>query len=305
MVSLSKKKEEKAAGLTAPIRRLRQELHRSRRRTRDYLVAHHPGLYLSLRVRLPPLRRRPHKLPEPLVVSLTSYPPRFGTLALTLHSLLRQTLKPDHLILWIARADAWRLPGSVTALRGRGLEIRLVEDLQSYKKIIPALDEFPQAFIATADDDLYYWPGWLDELTAGLEPGALVIPCHRAHEIRADGEGRFLPYRQWVQHTAWRGKGAHLFPTGMGGVLYPPGVLTHTPADREAGLRLCPQGDDIWLYWIGRRNGAVYKTVGQHRAIEPWPESQVRALWHSNVSDGGNDRQIHLLAEHYGYPGHK
>jgi hypothetical protein len=251
---------------------------------------------------LPPLRRHRHQLPAPLIVSLTSYPPRFGTLALTLHSLLRQTLRPDHLILWIAPADAARLPGSVTALRKRGLEIRLVEDLQSYKKIIPALDEFPDAFIATADDDLYYWPGWLDELAAGVEPGARVIPCHRAHEIRADEEGRFLPYGQWVHHTPWRGKGAHLFPTGMGGVLYPPGVLTHAPADRAAGLRVCPQGDDIWLYWMGRRNGAVYKTVGEHRAIDPWPESQVGALWHDNVSGGGNDRQIRRLAEQYGYP---
>jgi hypothetical protein len=41
------------------------------------------------------------------------------------------------LILSIAAADDSRLPGRVTALRRHGLEIRL-EDLKSYKKIIPA-----------------------------------------------------------------------------------------------------------------------------------------------------------------------
>jgi hypothetical protein len=262
-----------------------------------------PGLYLSLRWHLPPLWRRRHQLPGPLVVSLTSYPPRFGTLALTLHSLLRQTIKPDRLVLWIAASDFALLPASVTALRARGLEIRVVEDLKSYKKILPALDQFPHAFIATADDDLFYWPSWLEELSDGVEITARVVCCHRAHEILSDDEGRYLPYRQWVQHTARRAKGLHLFPTGMGGVLYPPGVLSHQPADRHAGLSLCPQGDDIWLYWIGRRNGAVYKTVGKYRVIEPWPESQEQALWRSNVLGDGNDRQIRLMAEQYGYPG--
>jgi len=99
MVSLGNGEEGRAASLTAPIGRLWQKLRRSRRRTRDYLIARHPGLYLSLLVQLSPLRRRRHHLHAPLVVSLTSYPPRFGTLALTLHSPLRQTLKPDHLIL--------------------------------------------------------------------------------------------------------------------------------------------------------------------------------------------------------------
>jgi hypothetical protein len=35
-----------------------------------------------------------------------------------------------------------------------GLEIRTCRDLRSVKKLVPALEEFPRAFIATADDDL-------------------------------------------------------------------------------------------------------------------------------------------------------
>jgi hypothetical protein len=97
-----------------------------------------------------------------------------------------------------------------------------------------------------------------------------------------------------------RGKSAALFPTGEGGILYPPGVLAHKAEDREGCLNLCPQGDDIWLYWMGRRNGAAYKTVGRHRAIDPWPGSQNRALWHLNVFGDGNDRQISKMAGRYG-----
>ena len=130
-------------------------------------------------------RMRPHRLPGVLVVSLTSYPPRFGTLALTLRSLLCQTVRPDHLILWIAPADFALLPQSVRRLQARGLTIRLAEDIKSYKKIIPALDQFPDAFIVTADDDLFYWQSWLEELVKGAEPSAPVValpPGARNHD---------------------------------------------------------------------------------------------------------------------------
>jgi hypothetical protein len=268
---------------------------------RFYFRVHRVRLQLALLWHAPH-RPRPHRLPGVLVVSLTSYPPRFGTLALTLRSLLRQRIKPDHLILWIASGDFPLLPLSVIGLQAYGLKIRLTEDLKSYKKIIPALDQFPEAFIATADDDLFYWPSWLEELAAGVEPLARVIPCHRAHEIVIDELGRYRPYRQWVQDTPMRGKSFALFPTGMGGILYPPGVLHHTPEDREGASKFCPSGDDIWLYWMARRNGATYKTVGRYRVMEPWPGSQDRALWHHNVLEDANDLQIVKMAQCYGYP---
>jgi hypothetical protein len=140
----------------------------------------------------------PHGLPAALVVSLTSYPPRFGTLSLTLRSLLLQTVKADRTILWIAHADIQLLPKNVTDLQAAGLEIRATEDMKSYKKIIPALEAFPDAFICTADDDVYYWPTWLEELVAVARMTERVVVCHRAHEITLDAQGHFYPYDKWV-----------------------------------------------------------------------------------------------------------
>jgi len=250
---------------------------------------------------------RPHRLPAPLVVSLTSYPPRFGTLSLTLRSLLLQTVKADRTILWIAHADIPLLPKDVTDLQAAGLEIRTTDDMRSYKKIIPALDAFPDAFICTADDDAYYWPTWLGQLEEEqLEEGARmterIVVCHRAHEITLDAEGRFRPYEQWLLDVFKEEKSKLLFPTGLGGVLYPPGILTHMVDDREAALTLCPHNDDIWLYWIGRRNGATYKTIGRSRGFPLWHGSQGQSLWHTNFELGGNNDQIRKMAERYGYP---
>lgn len=248
--------------------------------------------------------QRSHQLPAPLIVSLTSYPPRFGTLVLTLRGLLRQTVKADHTILWIAHADSSQLPREVTDLRSAGLEIGLTDDIKSYKKIIPALDAFPGAYICTADDDTYYWPTWLEELTREAGASKSTVICHRASEITVDPQGKYKPFDQWIWGVNMREPRASegLVPTGVGGVLYPPGILAHTAEDRAACLELCPQGDDLWLYWIGRNNGATYKTLGCKRPFIQWYTSQTQSLWHHNLA-GGNDIQIQKMAERYGYPG--
>jgi hypothetical protein len=208
--------------------------------------------------------------------------------------------------LWIAHTDIPLLPKDVTDLQAAGLEIRATDDTKSYKKIIPALDAFPDAFICTADDDVYYWPTWLEQLVEGLlleETTTMkrVVVCHRAHRITVNAQGHFRPYQQWLQDVFETEKSTSLFPTGMGGVLYPPGILTHTTDDREAASTLCPNNDDIWLYWIGRRNSAIYKIVGRSHGFDLW-ESQDQALWYSNLLSGGNDDQIRRMAHRYGYP---
>ena len=158
---------------------------------------------------------QPHRLPARLIVSLTSYPPRFGTLVHSLRSLLLQTVKADRTILWIAHRDLPLLPADVVGIQAAGLEIRATDDLRSYKKIIPALDAFPDAFICTADDDQYYRPSWLEELIA-VARGDRVVTCHRAHEITFDAHGVFNPYNQWVLDTRRRGTMRALFPNGAG-----------------------------------------------------------------------------------------
>ena len=249
-----------------------------------------------------PRKMRPHGLPSKLVVSLTSYPPRFRTLALTLRCLLRQTVKADHTILWIAHADFDLLPPEVLTLQDKGLEICKTDDLKSYKKISPALGVFPEAFICTADDDLYYRADWLEELLDGVNMKERIVTCHRANEIRLDEQGNFAPYRNWPLPPPIGRKDQHLFPTSGGGALYPPGSLTHTVEDRENALELCPHADDVWLYWMACRNGAVFKITARRFNLISWSGSQEQALFRHNVWQDGNDDQIQKMAKQYGHP---
>ncbi len=248
---------------------------------------------------------RPHGLPHPLVVSLTSYPKRYDVLARTLQCLLTQTVQPDHVVLWVGHGDDSLLPPSILALRDAGLEIRTTEDMRAYTKVIPSLEAFPDAYVCTADDDLHYHSRWLEELTADAARFPDLIPlitCFRAHEILADPEGAYLPYNSWNLDTAFRGISPSLFPTGCGGVLYPPGSLGPDVCDSALFKRLSPLNDDVWLFWMARRAGTRHQTIGRRRTLVNWGGSQATALHHHNVSEQGNDPQIRAMAAEYGYP---
>ena len=132
---------------------------------------------------------KPHGLPGELIVSLTSYPARYATLHLTLRSLLRQDTAPDRIVLWIAEGDDAALPGKTRELLRQGIEMRIVSDARSYKKLIFALPAFPAAYVATADDDVFYRPDWLTDLVEGQRGGDPVITCHRAHRLAAHPDG--------------------------------------------------------------------------------------------------------------------
>ena len=80
-----------------------------------------------------------------LIVSLTSYPLRMKTIHFTLHTLLNQSIKPDKIILWLAKEQFPRrekdVPRRIRRLRKYGLSIEWCNDIRSYKKLIPTLKE--------------------------------------------------------------------------------------------------------------------------------------------------------------------
>ncbi|MEP7221690.1 MAG: hypothetical protein ABI673_03370 [Novosphingobium sp.] len=246
---------------------------------------------------------RSHNLDTELIVSLTSYPARFATLALTLRGLLDQTVRPDRTVLWIAHADHAMLPADVLALSGHGLEIRLCDDTRSYKKLVAALQAFPGAAIVTADDDVYYPPRWLETLLAAATdaPGAIV--AHRAHHAHIGHDGRFAAYANWDMAVASPGDdppGRLLFPTGHGGVFYPARSLDPRVCDVALFTALCPTADDVWFFWMGRLNGTAYRGASGLGELLNWDGTDETALFHQNWLGNENDTQIAAMEDRFG-----
>lgn len=238
----------------------------------------------------------------PLIVSLTSYPPRFRTLHWTIKCLLTQSILPDQLILWVAVSDKKLLPLNVLRLQKEGLVIKYCDDIRSYKKIVPALKLYPDFYIVTADDDIFYYKNWLRDLIEESVSAPNSIISHRAHKIILTDCGMPLPYKNWEMQTADTKPSDLIFPTGVSGVLYPPGSLSDEAVKSDIFQTLCPTGDDIWLFWMARLNGFVSKKTKKSFTNYSWRSSQKNALWHENLAGDKNDIQIKAMMDRYGFP---
>lgn len=229
-------------------------------------------------------RARTHPLPGPLQINLTSYPSRYGLLDRTVRSLLLQDMTPDSVVLWLHEADAARLPESVLRLQAEaGLVVRTVpRDLGSYKKLLPAVREEPDAWHVTADDDIYYPPDWLGTLANGFRGDSREILCCRAHYVTLHRDGSLRPYRGWHPKTEVRGPDPRLFFTSGAGVLFPPGSLDPRVTDAELALALAPTADDLWWYWMARLAGSTVRRVGDNRRLITWEGAREHSLWHRN-----------------------
>lgn len=244
-----------------------------------------------------------HSLPAQLVVSLTSYPARFPTLHLTIKSLIDQTIRPDRIVLWIAEGDVGQLPGTLTSLQGELFHVETCEDLRSFKKILPSLAKFPDAFILIADDDTYYPEDWLRGLVDTYDPANPSVVFTRGHRPRYSPDGRLLPYRQWDRNAVNLPDGTvpqDMLATGNGGVLYPPGSLPSETTDLETIRKFSATSDDVWLYFMRRRSGFPVKRVpGPRREYIEWEGTQAQALW-SLHRTGKKDEHLHAMAEKFG-----
>ncbi len=239
-----------------------------------------------------------------LIVSLTTYELRIGSVHLCIESLLRQHLKPDAIVLWLAE-DFPRdlITPQLLRQQRRGLQIRFAEDVRSFLKIVPTLKEYPDAVIVTCDDDMIYPHDWLGSLYRAYLAEPEYIHCHRAHLMTKQPDGRIDAYDRW-QYLApgVRGPSSLLFPTGVGGVLYPPGSLAAECTDSDAFLALCPTQDDIWLKAMAVRQGTLAKKIAPNsRDFQTIRGTQKQALSYINTGEGGqNDAQLKAVFDRYG-----
>lgn len=237
----------------------------------------------------------------PLVVSLTTYSKRINKVYLVIESIMRQSLKPDHIVLWLSNSPRERVPVMLERLKKRGLQIKFCNDIRSFKKIIYTLGEFPDSPIVTADDDCIYPRDWLKELYDSymVDPGS--VSCHRAHMIRLDSDGQLLGYDEWENsYCSSTEPFFRLFPTGVGGILYPPGAFTSEVFNSKIYLSLCPLADDVWLKAMALLNGVpCRKATARNNKLILVTGSQTESLYQQNVSKKKNDEQFLAVIRHY------
>ncbi|MFV0626702.1 MAG: hypothetical protein ACK5N8_05085 [Alphaproteobacteria bacterium] len=273
-----------------------------------------------------------NKREKKLIVSLTSFPQRIGEAIYSIYSILSQTTKPDKVILWLGEnkfpEKEKNLPKAIIDMMEKGLEVRFVEDLKSYTKIIYALEEFPDDIIVTADDDIFYPETWLENLYNAYLQNPKMIYANRAKIVNIT-EDKNMDYRKWYNisglanglairinsYRKWR-RFSHpkddkvnpyrIFFNGKGGVLYPPHSLYRDVTKREIFKALIPFEDNIWLWGMALLNGTkisvLTNNINHLTYVNPERELNIsaeRCLSYGNISYKANDMQINSLLRKY------
>jgi hypothetical protein len=128
-----------------------------------------------------------------------------------------------------------------------------------------------------------------------------------------------LPYNKWdrgIQPNAYfaPNKPEHsresIFPTGVGGILYPPKCLCEEATDKELFMKLAPYADDIWFWAMALINKEYFAGASPYIIIENGYSGKLydvdtrqrhsgNALDNYNVRNNGNDAQLRAVIERY------
>lgn len=239
-----------------------------------------------------------------IIISLTTIPDRIDKVWITVESLLRQTYKPDQIILWLAQDEfeGIELPDKLKQQMKRGLAIRYCDNLRSYKKFYYTAVENPQAYIVTVDDDIIYAEGMLEKLLKAYKKNPGSIICTRSHWITMRN-GRVLPYDNWVNFN--KRKKIPEYPaygnffTSGGGTLLPIFMMDKRLFEKDIFMEIAPTADDVWLNFCAWVSGLKIKNVdGILGHVILIKSSSKKGLSLVNLKKNNNDEQIKKVIEY-------
>ncbi len=238
-----------------------------------------------------------------IVVSLTSYPARLGTLDQTLATVYNQTRQADEVVLWLAREQfpglEGELPQSLLQLvEEKKLTVRWCDDLKPHKKYFYALQEYREALVVTVDDDLLYPEHMLENLYQSWlrHPGA--VSAVRAHLMLLSEAGEIRPYNEWIKETdvCQDQPSMQLFATGGAGALYPPELFPKETFDKDAVMENCLWADDLWLKAVQLIADIPVVVAQPFEELRYVPGTQEGGLYHQNEDANRNDTQLAAIS---------
>jgi len=189
-----------------------------------YNNIYHPILYFTLSLpRFSALNKAPRD--KKIIVSLTTYPARINAAIIVLGILLRQTCKPDKILLYLGKDqfEGKNLPLWLQLQKKCGIEIIYCDDLKPHKKYFYTMQKYPDDLVITVDDDIIYNKDLIDNLYKSYNKYPNAVSACRTHLITFDEEGKINPYTKWkfCYSEEIDQPRMNLFATGVGGVLYP------------------------------------------------------------------------------------
>lgn len=233
-----------------------------------------------------------------ITVSLTSFPARIEYVHLAIKSLMLQSVKPDRIILWLAK-DQFpdkMLPSQLTELQKYGLEICWTVNIYGHKKYFNSLKEqVENEVVITYDDDLIYPPNSIKKLIKTYKKHPSCIICNRAQALCYDNNGNIKNPGRWdtISNIGLHRSSFQLCPSTGGGCLYPFKTINLNLLDQEMIEETALKGDDLWIMFIAAQSETMFiKTCKYHKSFSTISGSQSTQLSTGNLI---NDEYIDTL----------
>ncbi len=247
------------------------------------------------------LNTKPRK--EKYTVSFTSFPARIEYAHLVVETVMRQSFKPDRIVLWLASEQfpGEVIPKSLEALKEKGLTVEFCADIRSHKKYYHAFKKYPDDNIIIIDDDLFY----------PMDCFKKLIKLHKKHPHDIIGTSAQIIHpnltalpTEWVvaENYADYSSSIYVQPFTGYGTLYPAHWYPQEVFNLESIKNLAWSADDLWLKAMSIINGVKTTKINKFRAFNV--EIDIKGnqtLFSENKGDGGNQNNLvwAKLLEHY------
>lgn len=236
-----------------------------------------------------------------IIVSMTSFPARINKVWIVVECMLRQSILPDKIILWLSKEqfpDEKSVPISLRRRINPTFEIRFVEgDIRSHKKYYYVAKEYPNHLVFLVDDDLFYPTDLLERSFKSFQSNPHTVICNYGYTITYNENGSHNPYAQWVLAHEGANGDSSFFGSG-GGTLFVPSMLYKDITNIELAIKLTPLADDIWLNAMVRLAGVNIILLNNGLILPVLSDSS--ALSTVNRDGNKNDEQICNVESRYG-----
>lgn len=242
-----------------------------------------------------------------ILVSLTSFPKRISKLWMVIEILMRQTIKPDKVLLYLSNEQfpngRQDLPDSLLRYEAGRLEIIFVDnDFRSHKKYYYAMRDYPNDLVITVDDDIFYPTTMIQTLVKyhDIYPQAVIARYARVLEWTENEEVKSSSCWKHLRKTRDVGDSC-FFGTG-GGTLFPApaNCLYKSVLDIDLARELCPLEDDLWLNTMVRLQHTQIIVVKDYKDILPIQnKGDVKLYSRNGGEDNMTDRQMNRVVSYY------
>lgn len=239
-----------------------------------------------------------------VIVSITSFPKRFKYLRYAILSLLRQSVRPEKIIVNLTKPECPNgmrdLPANLAELEKYGVSFEFRDEcLKPHGKYFYVLQEYPNKLIVTCDDDIIYRKDTIKELVELHMKNPGCVCSRRVRKITFDNNQND-PYNTWSLYNNGV-KGHEYLAVGVAGVLYPANLFVGSDMFNIPNIKkLALNADDLWL-----KAHEVLLDIPVVTGVFTAPDiameaSCVKALSANNVGKSANDIQWEALDQEYG-----